>query len=272
MRGQNGFTTTRPRLRGRVLALSTALLALSAVAPSVAAATLRTHNVNDPAGDLTPMTYRLSGGTFSQDFQLAGDEDRSFGPAAGVYTIQAFPAPGWRVGDIQCVGASPSVFQIDVPNGRVTVNHTAVAEDTCTFTNRRVGASGATGGGSGGGGASSTPGVAPTPTAAELPKVSVPKKIALLKVNAGRRFASATVRIPQRSVIKASLLRGTKVLQTARVVKAAGSPTIRINLNRANLRLLRRQGSTARLTLRVVVVPVGKKTGQVFRFGVRIKL
>src|SRR3954451_1213419 len=266
MRGQNGFTETGRRLRGRVLLLSAALLALSAVAPSMAAATLRTHNVNDPAGDVTPMTYRLSGETFTQDFQLAGDEDRSFGPAAGVYTIQASPAPGWRVADIQCVGANPSVFQIDVPNGRVIVNHTAIAEDTCTFTNRRVTASGGTST------ATSTPGVAPTPSPSELSKVSIPKKIALLKVNAGRRFASATVRISQRSVIKAQLLRGSRVVATTRVVRAAGSPTVRINPNRATVRLLRRQGSTARLTLRVVVVPVGKKTGQVFRFGVRIKL
>jgi len=265
MRGQNGFTETGRRLRGRVLLLSAALLALSAAAPSMAAATLRTHNVNDPAGDVTPMTYRLSGETFTQDFQLAGDEDRSFGPAAGVYTIQASPAPGWRVADIQCVGANPSVFQIDVPNGRVIVNHTATAEDTCTFTNRRVTASGGTT-------TPGTSGVAPTPSPSELPKVSIPKKIALLKVNAGRRFASATVRLPQRSVIRAQLLRGTRVVGTSRVVRAAGTRTVRVNLTRAMVRLLSRQGSTARLTLRVVVVPVGKKAGQVFRFGVRIKL
>jgi hypothetical protein len=265
MRAQNGFAETGRRMRGRVFVLSAALLVLSAAAPSMAAATLRTHNVNDPAGDVTAMTYRLSGGTFTEDFQLAGDADTSFGPAAGVYTIQAFPAPGWRVGDIQCVGANPSVFQIDVPNGRVIVNHTATAEDTCTFTNRRVTASGRTAG-------TSTPGVAPTPSPSELSKVSIPKKTALLKVNAGRRFASATARISQRSVIKAQLLRGSRVVATTRVVRAAGSPTVRINLNRATVRLLRRQGSTARLTLRVVVVPVGKKTGQVFRFGVRIKL
>jgi hypothetical protein len=262
MRGQNGFAETGRRLRGRALLLSAALLALSAAAPAMAAATVRAHNVNDPAGDLTPIAYRLTGGTASIDFQLAGDADTSFGPPPGTYTIQAFPPAGWRVGDIQCVGASPSVFQIDVPNGRVIINHGQGAEDTCTFTNRRVTAAGS----------GTTPGVAPTPAPSELPKVSVPKRIALLKVSAGRRFASATVRIPQRSVIKAELLRGNRVVATRRVVRAAGSPTVRVNLTRAAVRLLRRQGSTARLTLRVVVVPVGKKTGQVFRFGVRIKL
>jgi hypothetical protein len=158
------------------------------------------------------------------------------------------------------------VFQIDVPNGRVIINHAQDGEDTCTFTNRRVTASG------GGTSTPATSGVAPTPAPSELPKVSIPKKIALLKVNVGRRFASATVRLPQRSVIRAQLLRGSRVVGTSRVVRAAGTRTVRVNLTPATVRLLRRQGSTARLTLRVVVVPVGKKTGQVFRFGVRIKL
>ena len=250
----------------RVVPSVAACLTLSLVAPSMAGATIRVQNALDPAGDPTPIAYALSGGTITPPitFSLVDKEFKSFGPGPGTYTVQAAPPAGWVVGDIQCVGASPAVFQIDIPNGRVVVNHAVGAEDTCSFTNRRAAAP-ATG---------PATGVAPTPAPSDLPKISLPKKAALLRVTGGRRFASATVRVTRRSVIKAQLLtRGNRVAGSARVVKAAGTHVVRVNLTRRMRRVLARGGQQrASLTLRVVVVPVGGGPVQVFRFGVRVRL
>jgi len=181
-----------------------------------------------------------------------------------VYLVQACPPAGWKVQDIQCVGASPAVFQIDVPNGRVTINHAQGAEDTCTFTNGRATAAGA----------GPTTGVAPAPPASELPKVSLPKKAALLRVTGGRLFASATVRVTRRSIIKGQLLTSDRrVAGTARIVKGAGTHVVRVNLTRAMRRVLAQRGQKrVRLTMRVVVVPVAGGAPQVFRFGVLVRL
>jgi hypothetical protein len=249
-------------VRSRMLLLLTGLLVAFAATPSVASATLRVANHNDPAGDPAVSTYTINGGTFSETFQLGDGADTSFGPAAASYVIQAAPPAGWRVADIQCVGASPAVFQIDIPNGRVTVNHTSTAEDTCSFTNRRgsVVAPGS--------------GVAPQPLPSELKKVTLPKRAALLRVTSGRRFATASVRVTRNSVIRAQLLwRKTKVVGSTRVTKGAGTHAVRINITPAMRRLMQRQGiKRAPLTLKVVVVPRSGGAAQVFRFGVRVLL
>jgi hypothetical protein len=263
----NGSAKPQRGVRVRVLGLLTGLLVVFAAVPSVASATLRVASHNDPAGDRTVMSYRITGGNLPNpvDFQLPEGQDTSFGPQPGVYTIQGLPPAGWVVADIQCVGASPGVFQVDVANGRVTVNHQSGAEDTCAFTNRRAGAAA---------GQLST-GVAPTPAPSELSKVSLPQRAALVRVTAGRRFAAATIRISRASIIRGELLWRTKrVVGSLRVVRTAGTHVVQVRLTTAGLKLLRRQGQQrVLLTMKVVVVPrSGRGTAQVFRFGVRVRL
>jgi hypothetical protein len=255
-----------------VLALAAGLVVFFAVAPQ-ASATLRVQSFNDPAGNSTLISYRITGGTLSApiDFQLPIGEgahrgESSYGVAPGTYVVQGLPPAGWRVVDIQCVGATPAVFSIDVPDGRVTVNHTMGAEDTCAFTNRPTSAAATSGG--------RTPGVAPSPPASDLPKITLPKKAALLRVTGGRRFAAATIRLTRRSVVRGQLLaRGNRVVGAARVVRGAGTHVVRVNLTSSGLKLLRRQGQNrVRLTLRLVVAPVGGRAVQTFRFGARVTL
>jgi hypothetical protein len=258
-----------------MLVLVTGLLAFFAAAPSVASATLRVANHNDPAGNPTVMTFRITGGKLDANpivVQLGDGADSSYGPGPGVYTMQALPPAGWAVSDIQCLGASPAVFQIDIPHGRVTVNHGTDAEDTCAFTNRRTSAAGSPGQSPGAGS-----GVAPTARPDELSRVTVPKKAALLRVKPGLRFAAATVRVSRSSVIRAQLIwrkNGVnRVVGTARVVRAAGTHVVRVTITPAGRRLLRGAGlSRAPLTLKVVVVPRAGGSAQTFRFGVRVRI
>jgi hypothetical protein len=248
-------------------ALALAFLALTA---PVAHATIRVWNENEPAGDPTLITYRLSTPErpqFGPDFKLGHDASTSFGVDPAVYGttyfIQALPPVGWTVKDIQCVGSSGSSFTIDVPNGRVTLVHSAGAEQTCTFTNSRVSGSG--------GGASSSSGISPTVPASELSKVALPRGPALLGVRVGRGFATATVRLTRRSIIKAQLLWHGRVVGSARATHNAGTPTLRVALKGSSWRALRTRGLTrATLTLRVVVV-AGKAT-KVFRYRALVRL
>jgi hypothetical protein len=281
--GSNGSATRG--VRARLLVLLTGLLTVFAVAPSVASATLRVENHNDPAGDPAVTTYRITNGpagTFPENFtfQLGDGDNTSFGPQPSTYTIQAVPPAGWGVADIQCVGASPAVFAIDVPNGRVAVSHTATAEDTCAFTNRRLGASGGapTGqaGGRSGAGTVVAPGtgVAPSPAADELSKVTLPKRAALLRVQSGRRFATARLRLTRASIVRAQLLwRKTKVAGSVRLVRAAGTYNVKVQITSQMGRQMQRAGlKRAPLTLKVVVSPRSGGAAQVFRFGVRVLL
>jgi hypothetical protein len=248
-------------------ALAVSILALMGVA-APAQATLRIINHDEPAGDPTKITYRLSSATeaqFAPDFSLVDGEYKSFGVKPGTYTVQALVPAGWQVGDIQCVGPSPADFTVDVPNGRVTTVHGPNAEQTCAFTNRRVSASG-------GGQTTPTSGVAPSVPASEASKVALPKKPALLRVRSGRRFASATVRITRRSVIKAQLLSGKRVVGSARVTHQAGTYVVRVNVSRKQLSRLRAGGrQRATLTLKVVVVAANKATS-VFRYRAIVRL
>jgi hypothetical protein len=270
-----GYANSWRRVGRRVGPPVAALVAcLGMAAP--ASATLRVENFNDPAGDVTPMGYSISGGTLPAPivFSLPVGEgihanESSYGPQPGVYVMQAAPAQGWRVADIQCVSSvSPSVFTIDVPNGRVTINHGAGEDDTCAFTNRRISAS------PGAGGQAATPGVAPSPPASELAGVTLPRKAAVLRVAAGRRFASATIRVTRSSVIKGQLLwRGNRVVGSVRVVRAAGTHVVRVSVKPSMRRVLARLGQQrVRLTLRIVVAPARGGAAQVFRFGVRVRV
>ena len=272
MQGSNGFALSWRSVRRRALPLvGGVVVSLVAVAP--ASATLRVENFNDPVGDRTAMSYSISGGNLPAPivFSLPVGEgthagESSYGPQTGTYVIQSTPAAGWRVADIQCVSnVSPNVFTIDVPNGRVTVNHSGTADDTCAFTNRRIGAAAT------GSAGASAPGIAPTPPASETAGVALPKAAAVLRVATGRRFASGTVRVSRRSVIKGQLLRGKRVVGSVRLVRSAGTHVVRVTISQSARRALARLNQPVRLTLRISVSPVGGKSAQVFRFGVRVR-
>jgi hypothetical protein len=245
-------------------------VAFFAFATPAAQATIRVWNENDPAGDSTLITYRLSTPQrpqFGPDFQLGPHQSTSFGPDPTIYgttySIQALPPNGWKTKDIQCVGSSGSSFTIDLANGRVALYHPPHAEQTCTFTNTRL--SGSTTG------TSSSSGISPTVPPSELAKVALPKGPALLGVRVGRGFATATVRLTRRSVIKAQLLWHGSVVGSARARHSAGTPTLRVALNRSTWRALRARGlRRATFTLRVVVV-AGKAT-KVFRYRALLRL
>jgi len=219
------------------------LLLLGVLAPD-AGATLRIVNHNDPAGDPTVITYRIASATWLQDFQLADNDFRSFGPAPDTYTIQAFPPAGWQIGDIQCVSSRLKDFSVDVANGRVTVVHSGEDHDTCSFTNRRVSD------------APPSPGIAPAPPAAEVPAGAVPRRPAVLSVVAERRFAEATVRISRRSIIKGRLLTSKgRIVGRARISRKAGTYVLRVSCSRKAARRFRLRGkSDVTLTLRIAVV------------------
>jgi hypothetical protein len=242
-------------------------LACLACAASEAGATLGIENHNDPAGDTTRINYRLESPSFSAPipFTLDGGAYHytSFGVQPGTYTVQALPPTGWAVGDIQCVGPDEGDFAIDVANGRVTVTHGAAEEHICAFTNRKL---------SPGGGAPS-PGVSPTPSRAELPKVVIPRRPALVGVKAGRGYAEATIRITRRSVIKGWLLRHkSRVVGRKRIVRAAGTHAIRVKLQPKRMRRMQRRGmKRVTLTLRIAVTARAGAT-HVFRHRVVVTL
>jgi hypothetical protein len=248
------------RFQGR---LFVATLALLGIAATDAGATLRVENHNDPAGDPTVIAYRLESPTWSSspfDFQLIDGDYRSFGVPAGTYTAQALPPAGWQVGDIQCVGPRPEDFSIDVPNARVTVQHGATDEHICAFTNRRIPRDGDP---------PPSPGVAPSPAPAEIPKVVLPRRPAVLRVEAGDRYAAATVRISRRSLIKGRLLsRRGRILGGARMTRKAGTHVLRVSLRRDATRRLRRAGMRdVTLTLRIAVVA---RSGATWAFRHRV--
>lgn len=258
-----------PRPPARIARLAVLSLTFFALAAPGAQATLRVVNHNDPAGDPTLMTYRLlkAPGTtpYVPDFTLADGADRSFGVIAGTYTFQALLPSGWQVAAITCVGRGfAGEFTIDVANGRVTAIHQdKTHEQTCAFTNRRVPASG--------GQTPPSSAVSPSVPPSEVSKVTLPKGPALLRVRAGRAFVSATIRISRRSVIRCQLLRGTRVVGTARVVHKPGTYAVPVRLNPRSRRELRARGlKQTILTLKVVVV-AGKAT-HVFRYRALVRL
>jgi hypothetical protein len=257
----------RARSKGIVAPVLVAAMVVAVAAPA-AHATVGISNVNDPAGDATAIPYSFQGttalgapaGPFS--FQLLDNDYKSFGQPPGTYVAQALPPAGWKVGDIQCVDRDqrPGAFAIDVPNGRVTITHaTSTDEQWCTFTSRRASAA-------------ASPGVAPSPPPSLIPAGSLPQTNALVRVTAGRRFATVTVRVPQHSVIRADLLRRTRVVGSKRVVHRAGTWRVKVPLRTKRVAQFRRQGlKRVTLTLRVVVVP-DQGARQTFNHGVIIRL
>jgi hypothetical protein len=242
-----------------------ALVVISfAVTAAPAAATVEIHSHNDPAGDPTVMGYRLQppAPAAAIDFTLHDGEYKGFGPFEGVVVAQALPPAGWEVADIQCTGPNPAEFTIDVPNGRVTMQHGISEDQICSFTNRRKSASGG-----------SSSGVTPAPsTPATGPSLATPRGPALLGVKVGRGFAAATVRITRRSVIKTQLWRGKRVVGTSRVVRKAGVYDVTVSIDPKVRRALRHDGrKRVQLTLRVVVVPQHGLT-RVFRYRVLVRL
>ena len=223
----------RPSLLGALVVISFAATA----AP--AAATVEVHSHNDPAGDPTAIGYHLErpAPLTPVDFTLHDGEYKGFGPFAGTVVIQAVVPTGWQVADIQCTGPNPAEFTIDVPNGRVTMQHGVSEDQICSFTNRKGSASG--GGSSGVTPAPSTPGTGPS--------LVVPRGPALLGAKSGRGFAAATVR-------------------------PAGVYDVTVSLDPKLRRALRHQGrKRVQLTLRVVVVPQHGLT-RVFRYRVLVRL
>jgi hypothetical protein len=277
-----GTLSGRLRRRAdRIGTLTASILLMTAVAAPSAQATLRIINHNDPAGDPTLITYRLSTPQRSPlipDFQLPDEQCQlpkdashcgtSFGVDPTVYgttyIVQALVAPGWRTEAIECIGQGfPGEFTKDVANGRVTLVHqNKSAEQTCAFTNGRI---------AGSGGQASSSGVSPTVPVSEASKVTVPRGPALVGIRVGRGFAAATVRVTRRSVIKCQLLSGKKVVGTARVVRDAGTKTVRVTLRQKTWRFFRARGLKRKMfTLKVTIV-AGKAT-HVFRHRVLVKL
>lgn len=253
--------------RGRrvaMLPLGLLLVGCCAVAAPDAGATVRVASHNDPSGDATAITYRFDSPTWTREpieFVLRDGETTSYGPQPGTYTVQAIPPPGWQVNDIQCLGPDPAGFIIDVPNGLVTMAHGEDAEQTCSFTNGKVDAPGPP-----------SSGVAPSPPADELAKVKVPKEIALLGVRPGKGFVKATLRIIRRSIVKAQLRRGDRVLARTRVVRRAGTRAVRISLPRETLRSLRNRGRKRLPVTLVLKVFQSRETRKRFSYRVIIPL
>jgi len=253
-----GRTTVARRSRaGRRGVLITVLaVAFTAAGAANASATFRIEQHTEPAGDTTAFHYVETDPRQSTpiEFDLRNGEHKDFGPFAGIGTAQVVLPAGWRVVDIQCVSAhpgAPATFTVDVPNGRVSANHAFVGEDSCAFTLSRIPAT--TQGGT-------TPGVAPTPPL-NFPNAVVPRRPAVVGVRTGRNAVNASVRITRRSVIRAQLLRGSRVVGSARIVRNAGTYDVVVRLTRRARAQFRRQGLTrVTLTLRYVVVPRNGKT------------
>ena len=253
---------------GKLAALGTALFALMA---ADAAATIRTENHLQPAGDPTVLNYRLfntATGVNTDTFTLRDGEHDGRGNPDGTYTIQALLPPGWRTVSIQCVGPPGNTFGVDLATSSVTLAHTQTTDTTCAFTNTRVGATG--GGGAGG----TSQGLPPNPPARELVKTNIPQPtdLALLRVRTRLRSALATIRLKRSSVIRAQLRSGKRVVGSTRVVREAGTRSVSVKLSRDGLRRLRSTGRrTANLTLRIVVAERNGQT-KVFTWPVRVRL
>ena len=121
------------------------MLAFLVVGAADARATLRIENHNVPAGDPTPITYRLNSSTWTApiDFVLKEGEERSFGPNAGTYTVHALLPAGWAVQSILCASshdhpATDGEVVTDVSAGIATFFHGPEQHQTCSFTNGKA--------------------------------------------------------------------------------------------------------------------------------------
>jgi hypothetical protein len=251
-----------PGRRSGIVPLALLIVGFLSVAAADAGATLRVESHNDPAGDETPITYRLDNPAWTRspiEFALRGGETTSFGPQPGTYTVQAFPPSGWKVNDIRCIGPDPAEFVIDVPHGLVTLTHRQGAEQTCAFTNGKVNASGPP-----------SSGVSPSPPPAELPKVKLPDEVALLGVFPGKGSVAVKLRLIKQSVISVQLRHGVRVRARKRVVRKAGTRVVRVSLRSETRRRFRERGRRrVPFTVRIRVAERGGTT-KVFWYGVII--
>jgi hypothetical protein len=155
-----------------------------------------------------------------------------------------------------------------VAKARVTVDHSTATLEThhvCAFTNRRIGAAGSAAGGG-------SDGIAPTPLVTGSTPRARPTAAALVGVKGRLGYVTATVRLARQSVVKATLLKGSRALATRRVVKGVGQHRVQVTLPRAELRKLRAGGKKkSTLRLRVVVAERNGKT-KVFSLGVIVRL
>jgi hypothetical protein len=253
----------------RVAVLAALAVAGSGAMAQGAGATVIIQNHSDPAGDPALFSYHVDLPKGPADFQLRDGEDKGFGSFMGSVVATAHPPAGWTVADIRCTGSDPAAFAIDVPHGRVSMQHKATDEQICSFTNRRTappnpGAPGAP---------PAAPGVAPAPPANIAPKVAPARKAAVLQVFARRRAAIARVNLARRSVIKGQLLWRGRPVGVSRVVRQRGTYDLTVRLRRDALRQLRRGGrNRVTLTLAVVVAPRPGGAATVFRSGVIVRL
>jgi hypothetical protein len=251
--------------------LATLVVTFMGAMAATASATLEIQNYNDPAGDPTLITYRMFAGgpePLIPDFVLGDGATTSFGPDPNVYghsyTFQALPPAGWQVADIRCVSkAGTGTFAYDIANGRVTITHDVGQDHFCAFTNRKRSWSGS------GGGAGGSTGVSPTvPGGSSNSRSKAP---ALLRVRGGRGFASARIRIARKSVIKAQLRKGKRVVGTTRVTHKAGTYVVKVALRKKWRRRYLHQGRK-RVTFTLRVVVASKLMTKVFTSGVIVRL
>ena len=238
-----------------------------------ASATIEVQNYNDPAGDPTTFTYQLGGAdpTAPLVSDVLGDGGkRSFGPDPSrygtTYTLHAVLPAGWHTADIQCVNnPGTATFIPDLEHGSVTIQgHLAGEDQYCAFTNRRGSGSGAGGaGGSAGGGAAAGVGSGVSPAlpggSHSLSKSKAPR---LLRIHGRTHYALVRIHIGRKSVIKAQLRKGKRVVGTKRVKHSkAGTYQVKIKLAKKWLRRYRHRGHKhVTFTLRIVVVGSNKAT------------
>jgi hypothetical protein len=270
--------------RGRLLLAAVLVLAFTGATASSAWATLGIQTFNNPAGDPTPQAYALlrdgqlvAGLPKGNPVTLIPGEDQNYGPPAGTYVWKAQPAAGWKVAAINCthyvitsgklvpVAPRPGEFTYDVANGQVTIDHRVIDDgnDTndddqvCAFTTSKV-AGGTVGSG-----------VSPTLPGGGGSTIKGP---ALLRVTAGKFFASVKISIARKSVIKGQLRWKGHVVGSARVEHKAGTWTVKVKLSDKWRRTFKRQGRK-KVTLGLKVTVVGNnKAKKTFTSSVIVRL
>jgi hypothetical protein len=245
----------------RAALLAALVLATSAVFATAAQATVLIQNHSDPAGSDVSFPFHLDRPSplAPIDFLLKDGQTRSFGPMQGVVVATALPPRGWQVADIRCVGPSMDRFAIDIPAGRVTIQHGLHDESICSFTQRQVSAP-------------TGPGVSPQPPDSALRKLPRQRKAALVAVFPGRRRATMRVTIVRRSILRTTMTWRHHVVAISRVVRRRGVYDVTLHLPRRSAVMLRRNGHRRTIVqLRMVVKPRRGATS-VFRHRVIVPL
>jgi hypothetical protein len=266
-------SVARPRYdrRPRVVLLVGLVVTFMAAMASTASATIEVQNYNDPAGDATTFTYQLFAAdpTTPLASDILGDGGkRSFGPDptryGTTYTLHAVLPAGWQTVDVQCENnPGTATFVKDLAHGSVTIQGHQVGEDQyCAFTNRKGSSPGTGGGGASGRGAvGSGSGVSPTlPSGSRaLAKSKAPR---LLRIRGRTHYALVRLHIGRKSVIKAQLRKGRRVVGTKRVKHSkAGIYQLRVKLTRKWVRRFRHRGHEhVTFIVRIVVVGSNKAT------------